>query len=159
MLVLCADNAAEFLAAVDAFAQEIQRGCVDVVRDTCFDGAEHARAVGQFQDHSGSNGLRASIKARPVKRTGTGAEGSFGTDKPYAAAVEGGQKPHEIRARNRKFLRWEQNGEVRFARVVQHPGTRGKPFMGPAAIKAEGVLYARTELLTARAIAHFQGRQ
>ena len=154
--VLCVDNAAEFMGAVQAFQEEIQRGCVGVVQETCLDGAEHARAVGQFKDHSGSEGLRASIKARPVKRTSSGAEGSFGTDKPYAAAVEGGQKPHEIRARNRKFLRWEQAGEARFARVVQHPGTHARPFIGPGAIKAEGVLYARAELLSARAIARFQ---
>ena len=157
MLVLCADNAAEFLAAVDAFAAEIVSGTRAVAQETCEEAAAHGRAVGAFQDRTGA--LRRSIVGRVVRRDAHGTSGVIEVTAPHAVFVEDDTRPHEIRARNRKFLRWEQAGEVRFARVVQHPGTRGKPFMGPAAIKAEGVLYARTELLTARAIAHFQGRQ
>ena len=144
---------ADLEAQVGRFVEDVQRGMVDVVQQTCLDGAEHARAVGAFQDHSGSEGLRASIKAFPTVRTAEGAEGSFGTRKPYAAAVEGGQKPHEIRARRRKALAFEAGGELRVLRIVQHPGAAPRPFMGPAAIKAEGVLYARAQRQVAAAIA------
>lgn len=147
-------NLAEFMGAVQAFQEEIQRGCVEVVQDACLDGAEHARAVGAFKDQTGE--LRRSIKAFPARRTGNGAEGSFGTTLKRAIFVEDDTKAHTIRPRNAKMLRWEADGAVHFARVVQHPGTKGKPFIGPGAIKAEGVLYARAELLSARAIARFQ---
>ena len=67
----------------------------------------------------------------------------------YAAYVERGTRPHEIRPRNRKALRWAASaadarltgtprtgGRVRFAKRVQHPGTRAQPFMVPGARKA-----------------------
>jgi hypothetical protein len=65
----------------------------------------------------------------------------------YAAYVELGTRPHEIRPRNRKALRWaagnprlsgspRSGGQVRFAKRVQHPGTRARPFMLPGAQKA-----------------------
>jgi hypothetical protein len=67
----------------------------------------------------------------------------------YAAYVERGTRPHEIRPRNRKALRWaadgasarlsgtpRSGGRVRFAKRVQHPGTRAQPFMIPGAQKA-----------------------
>ena len=137
-------------AKVEAFAGEIERGLYDVVQQTCLDAAEHARTVGRFVDRTGR--LRASIRARGVKRTARGAEGSFGTDVPYAWPVEAGQRPHVIAARRAAFLRWETPEGVRLARVVRHPGTHERPFMGPAAIKAAAVLFARTELLVQRAI-------
>jgi hypothetical protein len=175
--VLCVDNAAEFMAAVEQFAEDVQRGCLDVVQDACLDGAEHARSVGAFKDVTGE--LRRSIKAFPARRTGNGAEGSFGTTLKRAVFVEDDTKAHTIRPKagegtygplrqgqsrrakgdigtHRIALRWTEGGAVRFARVVHHPGTKGKPFIGPGAIKAEGVLYAKAELLSARAIARFQ---
>jgi hypothetical protein len=67
----------------------------------------------------------------------------------YAAFVELGTRPHEIRPRNRKALRWaadgasarlsgtpRSGGRVRFAKRVMHPGTRAQPFMIPGAKKA-----------------------
>jgi hypothetical protein len=75
----------------------------------------------------------------------------------YATFVETGTRPHTIRPRNRKALRWaasagdarlsgtpRSGGRVRFAKRVQHPGTRAQPFMVPGAKKAveQGVLKA-----------------
>jgi hypothetical protein len=67
----------------------------------------------------------------------------------YATFVETGTRPHTIRPRNRKALRWaasgadarlsgtpRSGGRVRFAKRVQHPGTRAQPFMVPGAKKA-----------------------
>lgn len=145
MTILCVDNMAELQAAIDVFAEDVRRGLADVAQQAALDGAEHARAVGRFQDHSGSDGLRASIHAWPVERTAEGGRCQFGTTKAYAACVEGGTVAHEIRPRRRKALAWEQGGEAVFARRVTHPGTAPRPFMGPATIKAEAALYARAE--------------
>jgi hypothetical protein len=67
----------------------------------------------------------------------------------YAAFVELGTRAHEIRPRRRKALRFaassgdarlsgtpRSGGRVRFAKRVQHPGTRAQPFMLPGAKKA-----------------------
>jgi hypothetical protein len=67
----------------------------------------------------------------------------------YATFVETGTRPHTIRPRNRKALRWaasagdarlsgtpRSGGRVRFAKRVQHPGTRAQPYMIPGARKA-----------------------
>jgi hypothetical protein len=54
----------------------------------------------------------------------------------YAAHVEFGTQPHEIRPRNRKALRWKVQGGYRFARRVNHPGTRAQPYMVPGAERA-----------------------
>lgn len=74
---------------------------------------------------------------------------------PYAAAVEFGSKPHDIRPKDRQALRWPAKGATRrlsgratvatqragawaFAKVVHHPGTKPKPYLIPAAKAAIG---------------------
>jgi len=78
----------------------------------------------------------------------------------YAPFVEYDTRPHIIRPRQAKMLRFaakgtpvtlsgrvrkaaaSKPGAYRFARVVRHPGTKGQPFMVPGAIQAlsdEGV--------------------
>ena len=54
----------------------------------------------------------------------------------YAAYVELGTGPHVIVPRRRKVLRFKSSGGVVFAKRVNHPGTRAKPFMLPGAEKA-----------------------
>ena len=68
----------------------------------------------------------------------------------YALYVERGTRPHEIRAKNRKALRFATNPKDRrlsgsprkgaksviFRKRVSHPGTRAQPFMVPGAKKA-----------------------
>jgi hypothetical protein len=51
----------------------------------------------------------------------------------YAAFVEFGTRPHEIRPRNKKVLRWKSGTGYRYAAYVHHPGTRKQPFMIPGA--------------------------
>lgn len=46
--------------------------------------------------------------------------------------VEHDTSAHVIEPRTRKVLRFVQNGEVRFARRVNHPGTKGYHFMARA---------------------------
>lgn len=43
---------------------------------------------------------------------------------PYAGYVEFGTQPHEIRPKDAQALRFMVGGQVVFARVVHHPGTR-----------------------------------
>ncbi len=72
---------------------------------------------------------------------------------PYAAFVELGTKPHVIRPRSKRTLAWStggtrlsgrptasarRSGAMRFARKVNHPGTKAKPYLVPAAKIALG---------------------
>lgn len=53
-------------------------------------------------------------------------------DVDYAAFVNDGTRPHIIRPRTAKALRFTVGGRVVYAKVVNHPGTRAKPFLDRA---------------------------
>jgi hypothetical protein len=53
-------------------------------------------------------------------------------DVDYAAAVNDGTRPHAIRPRTKKALRFRVGNRVVFARVVHHPGTKGTRFLDKA---------------------------
>lgn len=76
-------------------------------------------------------------------------DNGFATEAHGAAAfLEFGTRPHIIRPRNAKALRWASGGNatlsgrpkaganVQFAKVVHHPGTSRYPFMVPGTEKA-----------------------
>ncbi len=48
---------------------------------------------------------------------------------PYALFVEEDTKPHIIRPKHRKVLRWATGGGFAFAKEVHHPGTTGTHFL------------------------------
>lgn len=47
----------------------------------------------------------------------------------YGEILEEGSKPHVIRPKNKKALYWR--GANNPVKVVNHPGTKGKPIIGP----------------------------
>jgi hypothetical protein len=53
-------------------------------------------------------------------------------DVEYAAMVNDGTRPHIIRPKNASVLRFTVGGQVVYARVVHHPGTRPNPFLDRA---------------------------
>ena len=53
-------------------------------------------------------------------------------DAPYSGFVEFGTRPHVIRPKVRRALRFEVDGKVVFATRVYHPGTSPHPFFEPA---------------------------
>lgn len=46
-----------------------------------------------------------------------------------ARFIEQGTKPHPIKPKRFKALKWSQNGQPMFAKKVSHKGTKGKPFL------------------------------
>lgn len=75
-----------------------------------------------FESQSGE--LQQSIGWRP---DGDGAV--VYANAPHAGYVEDGTKPHVIRPKNRKALRFAgDGGGFVFAREVNHPGTEAQPF-------------------------------
>lgn len=51
---------------------------------------------------------------------------------PHARFVHEGTRPHEIRPRHARALRFQIGGRVIFAQRVRHPGTRAVPFLAAA---------------------------
>lgn len=88
--------------------------------------------------------LRRSIVAGSISGNSATVEARTG----YAAFVEFGTKAHTIRPKNKKVLSWPASGSARLsgrtktggrriiARVVNHPGTKAKPYLVPGAKKA-----------------------
>lgn len=76
--------------------------------------------------------LRASIRADPPRLLTLRPSVKVGSDVEYAGMVHDGTRPHVIRPRRAQVLRFQVGGRVVFARVVNHPGTRARPFLDRA---------------------------
>ena len=61
-------------------------------------------------------------------------EGIVSANTKYAEGVEKGTKPHIIRAKKKKALYWQ--GANHPVKVVNHPGSKAKPYLIPA-LKSE----------------------
>lgn len=169
----CTVDLSELKRLAKLSVEAVHNGVKDAVRNAAEEGAEHAKAVGKFQDRTGN--LRRSIKADPVSSNIVGAKWMIYSNMPYAAYVENGTKAHEIwprashglkgpvrngqtrRATGKgphehivgrgRALRWVNGGKTFFAAHVRHPGSAAMPYMGPAYLKAEAVLYRELELI------------
>jgi hypothetical protein len=75
--------------------------------------------------------LRGSIK---TKRTLSirGPQYTVYTNVTYAPYVENGTRPHVIRPKTKKALRFKIGGNIVIVAKVNHPGTRAQPFLGRA---------------------------
>jgi hypothetical protein len=76
--------------------------------------------------------LRSSIRAEPPRFFSLRGSVTVGSDLEYAAFVNDGTRPHVIRPRRASVLRFNVGGRVVFARVVNHPGTKGTHFLDKA---------------------------
>jgi hypothetical protein len=69
---------------------------------------------------------------------------------PYARWVVEGAKPHVIRPRNKKALRWPIPGGFRFAKKVRHPGYKGDNYVKRAAAEAPRIFEQHLRRLLAQ---------
>lgn len=67
----------------------------------------------------------------------SGANPSFkvATNVEYAPYVHDGTRPHVIRPRRRQALKFRVGGMTVFAKFVNHPGNRARPFFDRALIE------------------------
>jgi phage gpG-like protein len=74
--------------------------------------------------------LRASMHRDWITGKGGDLAVQVGSNVSYARIHHDGSRPHVIRARNAKVLRFtNRRGEVVFARSVNHPGTRPNRYL------------------------------
>lgn len=128
----------------------IRQGVAGGVTRAATEGASEARDRHRFKNQSGD--LERSIQAIVRGWSGDTFHAVIRASVPYASYVEEGTRPHLIEARRAQALRFiDANGDLRFARIVRHPGTQALPFMGLAYLKAERVLIREIESAVADA--------
>ena len=77
--------------------------------------------------------LRASIRVESRRTLTLRSVYTIGTDVSYAPFVHDGTRPHRITPRNAGgVLRFRMGGRIVYARYVNHPGTRARPFLDRA---------------------------
>ena len=64
---------------------------------------------------------------------------------PHALFVHWGTKPHIIKPKNKKMLRWAVGGRFHFAKQVKHPGTKADPWFQRAAAMVPAMFRAEVE--------------
>jgi hypothetical protein len=124
----------EALEAVKRLEADILATTRQSLRDSAELAMQLAKNTQAFKDRTGK--LRSSI-IRVERSEWEQTVKAGGSQARYALFVEEGTHPHEIAARRREWLRFEQNGQVRFAKRVHHPGTKPTNFMLSARDKAE----------------------
>ncbi|GAA2945984.1 MULTISPECIES: hypothetical protein [Streptomyces] len=75
--------------------------------------------------------MGAGITLR-VEGAGRSMQAVITSTHPASAYVLGGTRPHLIRPRRTKALRFQKNGRTVFAAVVRHPGTQANNFLAQA---------------------------
>lgn len=78
--------------------------------------------------------LRASGKM-DLRVTQNGPTGSVTFTVKYAQWVHDGTRPHIIRAKNKKVLRFKVGSQVLYRPLVHHPGTKPRPFLARALVE------------------------
>jgi len=77
--------------------------------------------------------LKGSIRPQEVRRTGPWRlETGVAAVAAHAVYVHEGTRPHVIRPRNARALRFEAGGRIVFAKRANHPGQRAQPFLAEA---------------------------
>lgn len=98
----------------------------------------HTKTKSEFKRRSALNSVKDSTSWRFLKFGKNVRTVRLSNPKPYARILEFGSKPHIIRARRRKYLRFSIGKRVFFRKQVFHPGTKPYKFFenaGDAAIK------------------------
>lgn len=88
-------------------------------------GAADARAAAPRK----TGALVDSIDGGVTSASPTVARGKIHVGVDYASFVSDGTEPHIIEAKRARVLAFEQDGAMRFARRVRHPGTARNPYL------------------------------
>lgn len=131
--------------AVRLQMQRLARAPFKALAQTAEDVEEIAEAGAAKHNKTG-----ALVRSLYLRRIADGFE--IGHDlqhAPHAVFVHWGTKPHVIRPKNKKTLRWPSGGAFSFARSARHPGYKGDPWLVRAAAQAPRLFAARLTALLA----------
>lgn len=120
-------DARDALRALSALGRDVVRGADGALDDAAAAAWLSARSTTLFTDRTGK--LRSTLLVRVGARSGELTR-TLWAPMPYASYLNDGTRgPYPIVPRRAKFLRFVQNGQVRFSRGVMHPGISARPFM------------------------------
>ena len=93
-------------------------------------------AYDSMQAGAGRHSRRGDLFASVYNRSAGALRREVGHDPqraPHAIFVVFGTRPHVIKPKEKKALRWASGGKFAFAKTVHHPGYKGDDYMTPAA--------------------------
>lgn len=128
-------DVSEVEAAFETIDRELCRRVTRAVAVAAQDGADEARRV-----IGHTHVMRDQVHAEPANVGAREASYDIVSPHPASSFVNDGTPPHVIEAKNAKALRFEMNGELVFAKRVNHPGTQPQPFMDRAERVADRAL-------------------
>jgi len=105
----------------------------------------YERSVSGARKHSKTGRMEGNIELEVRGLEGKVWIGNSGMITPfrggtnYGVFVHFGTRPHDIRPRERKALRWTRGSVFAFAKTVHHPGYKGDPFMYRALDETERI--------------------
>lgn len=97
-----------------------------------------------FEEINKDTGRTAGTIGSTIIGGGSSVSGHVGSNDDVARYLEFGTRPHVIRPRNAKALKFNVGGRTVFARSVNHPGTR--PYRWLSKSGERGGAYAKAEL-------------
>lgn len=116
----------DLLALPDKLRREVVLKMSQIAYDSAHAGADK---------HTDTGALVQSLYNRALP--GGGREVGHDPERaPHAIFVHWGTRPHTIRPKNKKALRWAAGGKFAFAKQVNHPGYAGDAWMVRAADEA-----------------------
>lgn len=132
MLQLRIAGLSEAVGTLRGLPPSLERTTLLRMSQVAYDAAQ--RGAGRHSKPAGSGALFQSLYNRSIPK---GREVGHDPQRaPHALFVNLGTRPHEIRPKNKKALRWAGGGLFHFAKVVKHPGYRGDAYMIAAATEA-----------------------
>lgn len=111
-----------FKAQSDAVKKLIRKQSLAKLADDVF-----ANAMARADEHTKSGVMRQAMYIRKISDL----HWQVGIDDalaPYGKWVHDGSRPHTIKPKNRKALRWVKGSNFVFAKKVNHPGYKGDAF-------------------------------
>lgn len=123
----------EAMGTLRRLPEHMERGVILRMSQIAYDEAQ--RGAGRHTKAEGSGALFQSLFNRAIPK---GREIGHDLDRaPHAVFVQFGTRPHEIRPKDKKALRWVgAGGSFVFAGKVNHPGYIGDAYLIDAATLA-----------------------
>lgn len=123
------EGLAEVTGTLRRLPEHLERTTILRMSQVAYDEAQRGA-----ERHNKTGALVQSLFNRAIPK---GREvGHDGQRAPHAVFVQLGTRPHEIRPKNKKALRWSSGGQFFFAGKVNHPGYRGDAYLINAATLA-----------------------
>ncbi len=130
MIQISLEGQQELFDVFKHFDERIQTQRVGRLANQVFDDVQAGADA-----HTQTGALADSVQMRSIK---DGYEIFHDLQRaPHALFVHWGTRPHVIKPKHKKSLRWVSGNQFIFAQFVNHPGYKGDPYMVRAATDAK----------------------